>query len=99
MQKTQPKTQNKKVSDTFAIASARIVNFQGFSDVKLDDIRRINILVGDNGAGKTAFLEALFLGPGFIDSEAARTKAVKAEEQSALQGSVKLRSALLPSTS
>ena len=61
MQRTRRKTQDKKASDTFAITSTRIVNFRGFSNVKLDDIRRINILVGDNGAGKTAFLEALFL--------------------------------------
>ena len=61
MQRTRLKTQDKKTSDTFAITSARIANFRGFSDVKLDDIRRINILVGDNGSGKTAFLEALFL--------------------------------------
>lgn len=61
MQGTRPKTQNKNAPDAFAVTSTRIVNFRGFSDVKLDDIRRINILVGDNGVGKTAFLEALFL--------------------------------------
>lgn len=61
MQRTRTKPQNKKVSDALAITSTRIVNFRGFSDVKLDDIRRINILVGNNGVGKTAFLEALFL--------------------------------------
>ena len=61
MQRARPKTQDKNASDTLAITSTRIVNFRGFADVKLDDIRRINILVGDNGSGKTAFLEALFL--------------------------------------
>ena len=61
MQRTRLKTQDKKASDAFAVTSAKIVNFRGFSDVNLDDIRRINILVGDNGVGKTAFLEALFL--------------------------------------
>ena len=61
MQKTQRKTPAKKASDPLAITSAGIVNFRGFSNLELDDIRRINILVGDNGAGKTAFLEALFL--------------------------------------
>ena len=44
-----------------AIRSARIENFRGFGDVALEDIRRVNIIVGENGAGKTAFLEALFL--------------------------------------
>ena len=61
MQRTRRKTQDKKASDAFAITATRIANFRGFSDVKLDDIRRINILVGDHGAGKTSFLEALFL--------------------------------------
>ena len=61
MQRKRRKIQDKKAPDTFAITSAGIANFRGFSNVKLDDIRRINILVGDNGSGKTAFLEALFL--------------------------------------
>ncbi len=42
------------------IKSADIKNFRGFAKTKVTDLRRINIVVGDNGAGKTAFLEALF---------------------------------------
>jgi hypothetical protein len=38
-----------------------IQNFKCFERVQMDKCRRINILVGDNGAGKTAFLEAIFL--------------------------------------
>lgn len=43
------------------IKSADIKNFRGFAKTKVTDLRRINIIVGDNGAGKTAFLEALFV--------------------------------------
>ena len=49
-----------KVPGHLAIRSAHIQNFRGFADARLDDIRRVNIVVGDNGTGKTALLEALF---------------------------------------
>jgi predicted ATPase len=38
-----------------------IKNFRAFSNVTLPDCRRVNIVVGENGSGKTALLEALFL--------------------------------------
>lgn len=43
------------------IDSVRIENFRGFESAQVDDLGRVNILVGDNRVGKTAFLEALFL--------------------------------------
>lgn len=42
------------------IESAEIENFRGFVKADLKDLRRFNIVVGDNGAGKTVLLEALF---------------------------------------
>jgi len=38
-----------------------IRNYKCFEHLKIRDCRRINILVGDNGAGKTSFLEAIWL--------------------------------------
>jgi predicted ATPase len=43
------------------IVSAEITNFRGFTSVQLSGLRTINIIVGDNGSGKTALLEALFI--------------------------------------
>jgi predicted ATPase len=43
------------------IRSLEIHNFRCFEHVKIDDCRRVNVIVGDNGAGKTALAEAIFL--------------------------------------
>lgn len=37
----------------------RLHNFRGFSNYSLDDLTRINLLVGKNNAGKTSILEAI----------------------------------------
>jgi ABC-type transport system involved in cytochrome c biogenesis ATPase subunit len=46
------------------IRNIHIRNFRCFSDLKIDDCRRINVIVGDNGAGKTSLLEGLFFALG-----------------------------------
>jgi predicted ATP-dependent endonuclease of OLD family len=38
-----------------------IRNFRGFAEVDLPDCRRVNVIVGANGSGKTALMEAVFL--------------------------------------
>lgn len=38
-----------------------IENFRCFKHAKLRDLRRVNLIVGDNASGKTALLEALYL--------------------------------------
>lgn len=56
------------------ITSAQIKRFRGFSDAKVDACRRINLVLGHNGAGKTSFLEALFLASGASPEVALRLK-------------------------
>jgi hypothetical protein len=43
------------------INDIEIRNYKCFENLKIGNCRRINIIVGDNGAGKTSFLEAIFL--------------------------------------
>lgn len=43
------------------IEAVHIQNFRGFKDFELKGLKRFNILVGNNGSGKTALLEAMFL--------------------------------------
>ncbi|MBM3726371.1 MAG: hypothetical protein FJW40_13205 [Acidobacteria bacterium] len=43
------------------IEKIEIHNFRGFRSVDLAGLRRFNFIVGPNGSGKTALLEALFL--------------------------------------
>lgn len=46
------------------IGEVRIQNFRLFESLTIPDCRRVNVVVGDNGAGKTALLEAIFLALG-----------------------------------
>lgn len=43
------------------IKDIEIRNYKCFEKLNVGNCRRVNIVVGDNGAGKTAFLEAIFL--------------------------------------
>lgn len=43
------------------VQSVEIKNFRGFEYFRVDDLARINIVVGDNAVGKTALLESIFL--------------------------------------
>jgi len=41
------------------ITNLTIENFRGFDEVKLSGLQAVNLIVGENNAGKTSFLEAL----------------------------------------
>jgi hypothetical protein len=43
------------------IHRVEIDNFRCFEELHIEGCRRINVIVGDNGAGKTSLLEAIFL--------------------------------------
>lgn len=43
------------------IDTIHIRHFRCFTDLTVTDCRRLNVLVGDNGSGKTSFLEAMFM--------------------------------------
>jgi hypothetical protein len=43
------------------IQSVEITNFRGFRDVSLANLPQFNVLIGESGSGKTAFLEALWI--------------------------------------
>ena len=69
------------------IRSIGIKNFRSFKDVAIDRCPRINIIVGENGSGKTALLEALFLAVGASPEIAMRTRAWRGVESERLSGS------------
>lgn len=43
------------------ITAITIRNFRCYRDIRVEGCRTLNVIVGDNGVGKTALLEALFL--------------------------------------
>lgn len=47
--------------DYLMIEALRIDNFRCFGHVSVEGLKRINVIVGRNASGKTAFLEAVFL--------------------------------------
>jgi predicted ATP-binding protein involved in virulence len=60
------------------LETVRIKNFMGIKEATLDFDPRFNILIGDNGSGKTAILEALTIAAGsfFIGMKDVPTKGI-----------------------
>jgi predicted ATPase len=56
------------------IKGAKIENYKCFKSAEVADCKLINLVVGKNGVGKTAFLEALFLASGTSPELVLRTK-------------------------
>ncbi len=57
------------------IESFEVTNFRGFERLELHGLRRINVIVGANSSGKTAFLESIFLAGGGSPEIALRLQA------------------------
>lgn len=68
------------------LSSFDITNFRSFDQVEVGDCRRINLVVGDNGSGKTALLEALFLALGVSPELAMRTRSWRGLDASQVSG-------------
>lgn len=43
------------------LKSLEIQNFRGFSELRIEPLKRINLVTGENDTGKTALLEAIYL--------------------------------------
>ena len=69
------------------IREIEIKNFRGIERMKISAAKRLNIIVGSNGTGKTAFLEAIFLASGQSPEIIQRTKVWRGRETLS-QGSI-----------
>jgi len=57
------------------IESLEVQNYRCFKDLQLKNLGRVNVIVGDNGSGKTALLESIFLAGGLGPEIYLRTRA------------------------
>lgn len=48
------------------IEQVNITNFRCFKHLEVEDLKRINLLVGENSSGKSAFLESIFISSGSL---------------------------------
>ena len=68
------------------IQSLHIKNFKNFEDKKLEFAEGFNLIVGNNGTGKTALLEALSMGLGGFLNEIAQHPNQPNENKVRIQG-------------
>ena len=64
------------------IRSLTVKNFRCFEALRVENCKRLNVLVGDNGGGKTAFLEAIFLALGTSAEVATRFRGYRGVDHS-----------------
>lgn len=76
------------------INSAEIKNFRGYAHAKLANCRRINIVVGENGSGKTSLLEALSLASGGSVEVALRLRQLRGFDPGFSGGVIEIEDAL-----
>jgi predicted ATPase len=68
------------------IKSIDIKRFRGFKDAHVGDCRRMNLVVGENGSGKTSFLEALFIASSVSPESAIRLRNWRGLAEGSYQG-------------
>ena len=49
------------------IKSIKIKNYRGIKDLKIDNFKKYNFFIGDNGSKKTTILESLGIGVTLLD--------------------------------
>lgn len=58
------------------ITSLRIKNFRGVPDLLLDDLGRLNVVVGKNNVGKSSVLEAIAIAVGAVNQDSSVLKGI-----------------------
>ncbi|NJE79667.1 AAA family ATPase, partial [Thermococcus sp. GR4] len=58
------------------ITSLHIRNFRGISNLRLNDLSRINVVVGRNNVGKSSVLEAIAIAVGAVNQDSSVLKRV-----------------------
>jgi len=76
------------ISGHLMIRSLSVKNFRCFDHFKSDRCARVNVIVGDNGTGKTSLLEALFFALGNSSEYSARFRQQRGLEAS-FSGNIK----------
>ena len=62
------------------INSLTVRNFRCFEHLSVERCKRVNVIVGDNGSGKTALLEAIFLALGVTTDVPLRYRQQRGQE-------------------
>jgi AAA ATPase-like protein len=70
------------------IKSVEINNYRCFEKASLQNCQRVNVIVGDNGSGKTALLESLFMSSAPSPELAIRLKRWRGYETNSFSGSL-----------
>jgi len=71
-----PKTDENQIGDRLHYSGFQVRNFRCFGDLTVEPMRRVNLIAGENNAGKTALLEALFLHSGAFNPALVATVAI-----------------------
>jgi len=58
-----------QISKKMQYKNLKIQNFRGINILEIDDLKQVNLFVGENNCGKTTVLEALFLATGISNPQ------------------------------